>query len=245
MSFVMDEGDIVSSEDTEVIIRDARFLRDKRIVEALLFGSAKPLSAEDFTFHLGQDSQIERILAELAADYAPRGVNLIQTAGKWAFRTADDLGHILVREREEPRKLSRAALETLAIIAYHQPVTRAEIEEIRGVATSKGTLDVLLETNWVRLRGRRKTPGRPVTYGTTDVFLDHFGLQAISELPGLSELKGAGFFDGRLPPDFQVPEPSDSPNLTADEDPLDEDLFVMISEERASVTDEPLSEAEA
>jgi segregation and condensation protein B len=128
----------------------------------------------------------------------------------------------------------------LAIIAYHQPVTRAEIEEIRGVATSKGTVDVLLETNWIKLRGRRKAPGRPVTYGTTEGFLDQFGLQAIGELPGLSELKGAGFFDGRLPADFDVPEPSDSAELRSDEDPLDEDLFVLIAEERAGVSEEAL-----
>jgi len=227
-------------DEERPVQRDARYLRDKRIVEALLFASPKPLSEEDFTFHLGPDGSLDEILAELAADYAPRGVNLLRTVGKWAFRTAEDLGHLLVREREEPRRLSRAALETLAIIAYHQPVTRAEIEEIRGVATSKGTVDVLLETNWIKLRGRRKAPGRPVTYGTTEAFLDQFGLQAIGELPGLSELKGAGFFDGRLPADFDVPEPSDSAELRPDEDPLDEDLFVLIAEERAGVSEEAL-----
>ena len=227
-------------DEERPVQRDARYLRDKRIVEALLFASPKPLSEEDFTFHLGPDGSLDEILAELAADYAPRGVNLLRTAGKWAFRTAEDLGHLLVREREEPRRLSRAALETLAIIAYHQPVTRAEIEDIRGVATSKGKVDVLLETNWIKLRGRRKAPGRPVTYGTTEAFLDQFGLQAIGELPGLSELKGAGFFDGRLPADFDVPEPSDSAELRPDEDPLDEDLFVLIAEERAGATEEAL-----
>ncbi len=227
-------------DEERPVQRDARYLRDKRIVEALLFASPKPLSEEDFTFHLGPDGSLDEILAELAADYAPRGVNLLRTAGKWAFRTAEDLGHLLVREREEPRRLSRAALETLAIIAYHQPVTRAEIEDIRGVATSKGTVDVLLETNWIKLRGRRKAPGRPVTYGTTEAFLDQFGLQAIGELPGLSELKGAGFFDGRLPADFDVPEPSDSAELRPDEDPLDEDLFVLIAEEQAGATEEAL-----
>ena len=227
-------------DEERPVQRDARYLRDKRIVEALLFASPKPLSEEDFTFHLGPDGSLDEILAELAADYAPRGVNLLRTAGKWAFRTAEHLGHLLVREREEPRRLSRAALETLAIIAYHQPVTRAEIEDIRGVATSKGTVDVLLETNWIKLRGRRKAPGRPVTYGTTEAFLDQFGLQAIGELPGLSELKGAGFFDGRLPADFDVPEPSDSAELRPDEDPLDEDLFVLIAEERAGATEEAL-----
>jgi len=220
--------------------RDARFLRDKRIVEALLFASATPLAEEDFAFHLGSDAPLVELLAEISNDYATRGVNLIRTAGKWAFRTAEDLGHILIREREEPRRLSRAALETLAIIAYHQPVTRAEIEDIRGVATSKGTLDVLLESNWIKLRGRRRSPGRPVTYGTTEAFLDHFGLQSIGELPGLSELKGAGFFDGRLPAEFDVPEPSDAPGLRADEDPLDEDLFVLLAEERSAAVDDAL-----
>lgn len=228
------------ADDHRVVVRDARYLRDKRIVEALLFASANPLADADFRFHLGADAALDELLAELAADYAPRGVNLVRTAGKWAFRTAEDLGHLLVREREEPRRLSRAALETLAIIAYHQPVTRAEIEDIRGVATSKGTLDVLMESNWIKLRGRRRSPGRPVTYGTTEAFLDHFGLQAINELPGLSELKGAGFFDGRLPADFDMPEPSDAPGLRADEDPLDEDLFVLLAEERAGAVEDAL-----
>jgi segregation and condensation protein B len=220
----------VSSSTTErVLQRDALFLRNKRIVEALLFASAEPLAEAEFSFHLGPDAPLDDLLAELAADY-----------GKWAFRTAEDLGHLLIREREEPRRLSRAALETLAIIAYHQPVTRAEIEDIRGVATSKGTLDVLMESRWIKLRGRRRTPGRPVTYGTTEAFLDQFGLQAINELPGLSELKGAGFFDGRLPADFDMPEPSDSPGLRADEDPLDEDLFVLLAEERSVAAEDAL-----
>jgi len=236
------------NEDTEfedgVATRDAVFFRDKRIVEALLFASERPLAVEDFRFHLGKKAQIDAILAELAADFAPRGVNLKNVAGKWVLRTAEDLGYLLIREKQEPRKLSRAAMETLAIVAYHQPVTRAEIEDIRGVATSKGTLDVLLETGWVRLRGRRKAPGRPVTYGTTEAFLVQFGLQAITELPGLAELKGAGFFDGRLPANFNVPEPSDSSELQADEDPLEEDLFVAISEERLGAEEERL-EAEA
>jgi segregation and condensation protein B len=134
----------------------------------------------------------------------------------------------LAREKVEEKKLSRAALETLAIIAYHQPVTRAEIEEIRGVAISKGTLDVLLETSWIRLRGRRKAPGRPITYGTTDAFLMHFGLEQIGDLPGLDELKGAGLFDGRLPKGFGVPQPSDDVNLRDDEDPLEDDAPTLL-----------------
>ena len=164
---------------------------------------------------------VRRLLEELKADYAARGVNLVRVAGKWAFRTAPDLGYLMKREVVVTRRLSRAALETLAIIAYHQPVTRAEIEEVRGVATSKGTLDVLLETGWVRLRGRRRAPGRPVTYGTTEAFLDHFGLESIRDLPGLAELKGAGLLDANLPPDFEVPEPQMLAALMPDELPLD------------------------
>jgi segregation and condensation protein B len=226
---------LIGDTDRDMSIDDrVQFQNKKRIVEALLFASAQPLAEIDFLFHLGNNAPLGELLSELAAEYAFRGVNLVRTADKWAFRTAEDLGHLLVRERDEPRRLSRAALETLAIIAYHQPVTRAEIEDIRGVATSKGTLDVLLESKWIKLRGRRRSPGRPVTYGTSESFLDQFGLQSLSELPGLSELKGAGFFDGRLPADFDMPEPSDNPDLRADEDPLDEDLFVLIAEERSN-----------
>ena len=161
------------------------------------------------------------LLAQLQRDYAPRGVNLVRVAGKWALRTASDLAWLLTRESVVTRKLSRAAIETLAIVAYHQPVTRAEVEEIRGVSTSKGTLDVLLETGWVRLRGRRKAPGRPVTYGTSETFLAHFGLDVLTDLPGLDELKGSGLIDAALPADFSVPVPSDDPALREDEDPLE------------------------
>jgi segregation and condensation protein B len=147
----------------------------------------------------------------------------VRVAGKWAFRTADDLSFLLEKHAKEERKLSKAALETLAIIAYHQPVTRAEIEEIRGVQTSKGTLDVLLETGWVRPRGRRRAPGKPITYGTTETFLDHFNLDTVKDLPGLQELKGAGLLDANLPPDFKVPEPTDVAALMPDELPLEDD----------------------
>jgi segregation and condensation protein B len=146
----------------------------------------------------------------------------VRVAGKWAFRTAEDLGFLLERHAVEERRLSRAALETMAIIAYHQPVTRAEIEEIRGVHTSKGTIDVLLETGWIRPRGRRRAPGKPITYGTTDAFLSHFQLDAVKDLPGLAELKGAGLLDSSLPPDFKVPEPTDVAALMPDELPLEE-----------------------
>ncbi len=194
-----------------------------RVAEALLFAAAEPMGADEIAARLPEGSDADAVLRDLAQLYAPRGVNLVRVAGKWAFRTASDLSSSLARDRVEPRRLSRAALETLAIIAYHQPVTRAEIEEVRGVATAKGTLDVLLETGWVRLRGRRRAPGRPVTYGTTPAFLDHFGLDAVGDLPGLEEMKGAGLLEGRIPPGFLMPVPSDATTLRDDEDPLDDD----------------------
>lgn len=212
-----------------------------RVIEALLFASREPLGEDELKQRIPEGVDLQEVLQGLADAYAARGVNLVRVAGKWAFRTSSDLAGLLVREQTEPRKLSRAALETLAILAYHQPVTRAEIEAIRGVATSKGTLDVLLETGWARIRGRRKAPGRPVTYGTTGAFLEHFGLSEISDLPGLQELKGAGFFEGSLPQGFAVPAPSDDPSLREDEDPLeDENLLSPVDNPEP----EPLSEAD-
>jgi len=193
-----------------------------RMLEAMLFASAEPLTEAVMAERMPRGAEIASLLEDLQHAYASRGVNVVQVAGGWAFRTADDLAFLLSREAVEPRKLSRAALETLAIIAYHQPVTRAEIEEVRGVSTSKGTLDVLLETGWIRMRGRRRSPGRPVTYGTTPAFLDHFNLQAVDDLPGLDELKGAGLLEGTPPPGFRVPVPSDADALGADEDPLEQ-----------------------
>ncbi len=193
-----------------------------RMVEALLFASAEPVAAEDLAARLPEGADLAGLLAELKDTYSTRGVNLVQVAGKWSFRTAGDLSFLLAREAVEQRRLSRAALETLAIIAYHQPVTRADIEEIRGVATSSGTLDVLLESGWIRMRGRRKAPGRPITYGTTEAFLTHFGLDAVSDLPGVDELKAAGLLDSRVPANFSVPEPHATEDLAPDEDPLDE-----------------------
>jgi len=193
-----------------------------RLLEAMLFASSEPIDAPTLAGRLPEEIDIEAALAQLKDEYAARGVNLVCIGGKWTFRTASDLAWLLSREATETRRLSRAALETLAIVAYHQPVTRAEIEDIRGVSTSKGTLDVLLETGWVRPRGRRKAPGRPITFGTTDAFLAHFGLESLNHLPGLEELKGAGLFDGRMPSGFTMPEPSDDPALREDEDPLDE-----------------------
>ncbi len=192
-----------------------------RLLEAMLFASAAPLDEKELSARLPQGVDVRAALARLQEDYATRGVNLVRIGGKWTFRTAGDLSWLLSKEIAETRKLSRAAIETLAIIAYHQPVTRAEIEDIRGVSTSKGSVDVLLETGWIRPRGRRKAPGRPVTYGTTEAFLSHFGLDALGDLPGLDELKGSGLLDGRLPPGFSVPIPSDDPVLHEDEDPLD------------------------
>jgi segregation and condensation protein B len=207
-----------------------------RVLEALLFAAEQPLDEKTLAARLPDGVDLRALLAQLQKDYASRGVNLVRIAGKWTLRTASDLGWLLTREAVVPRKLSRAAIETLSIVAYHQPVTRAEVEEIRGVTTSKGTLDVLLETGWIRLRGRRKAPGRPVTYGTTEAFLSHFGLEALTDLPGLDELKGAGLIEGSLPVDFNVPVPSDDPALREDEDPLepgDLDLGLMPPAERA------------
>jgi segregation and condensation protein B len=193
-----------------------------RMLEALLFAAAEPLDEKSLAARLPEGTDVKALLELLSEEYAGRGVHLVKVAGKWAFRTAADLGHLMTREAAEPKKLSRAAIETLAIVAYHQPVTRAEIEAIRGVTISKGTLDVLIETGWARLRGRRRAPGRPVTYGTTEAFLEHFGLNAIDDLPGLDELKGAGFLEGRLPSGFAVPMPSDDAQLRDDEDPLED-----------------------
>ena len=192
-----------------------------RIVEAVMFAAAEPVDAMHIGTFLPEGTDVAALLTDLQANYANRGVNLVEVAGKWLFRTSEDLGYILRREKVEERKLSKAAMETLAIIAYHQPVTRAEIEDIRGVAISKGTLDQLLEIGWVRMRGRRKTPGRPVTYGTTDAFLSHFGLNEVSDLPGLQELKGAGLLDANLPPGFDIPMPKSGEELAHDEEPLD------------------------
>ncbi len=210
------EVEISASEHPELANRQLR------ILEALLFASAEPLGAAELAPHLGEAIDAEPLLLELQRQYAPRGIHLVRRADKWAFRTAVDLNFLLVREQTDNKPLSRAALETLAIIAYHQPATRAEVEEVRGVATGKGTLDLLMEAGWIRMRGRRRTPGRPVTYGTTEAFLDHFGLESLADLPGLEELKGAGLLSNRLPPNMQIPLPFDGP-LREDEDPLDPD----------------------
>ena len=210
----------VAAEDEGVSMGETR-PEELRLLEALLFASAEPLDEKTRAARLPQGVDVKAVLRQLQVEYAPRGVNLMRVAGKWAFRTANDLAWLLTKESVVPRKLSRAAIETLAIVAYHQPVTRAEVEEIRGISAAKGTVDVLLEIGWVRPRGRRKAPGRPVTYGTTEAFLSHFGLEALDDLPGLDELKGSGLLDGRLPPGFSIPAPSDDPTLREDEDPLE------------------------
>ena len=192
-----------------------------RMAEAIVFASAEPVSEKQIGQRLPEGIDVPAAMAELQQIYARRGVNLVKVGDAWAFRTAGDLAFLMSRDSVQQKKLSRAALEVLAIIAYHQPVTRAEIEDIRGVETSKGTLDTLMETEWVRMRGRRKTPGRPVTYGTTEKFLDHFALEEIRDLPGMEELKGAGLLSSRMPAGFSVPVPPADPYLLSpDEDPL-------------------------
>src|SRR5436190_4065062 len=188
-----------------------------REIEALRFAAAGPLTEADVASRLPEGADIAGGLEELVARYAGRGVVLAEVAGGWRFQTAEDLAWLMTEERDEPRRLSRAAQETLAIIAYHQPVTRAEIEAVRGVQASRGTLDVLLELGLVRMRGRRRTPGRPVTFGTTEAFLEHFGLASLADLPGAAEMKAAGLLSLDLPADFAVPDPSAAPS--------DEDLF--------------------
>jgi segregation and condensation protein B len=227
----------VAPEAQENVQQPQERPEELRLLEAMLFASAEPLDEKSLAARLPQGVDVRAALERLQEEYATRGVNLVRINGKWTFRTTSDLSWLLSKETVETRKLSRAAIETLAIIAYHQPVTRAEIEDIRGVTTSKGSVDVLLETGWIRPRGRRKAPGRPLTYGTSEAFLSHFGLDAVADLPGLEELKGSGLLDGRLPPGFAVPMPSDDPALREDEDPLepgDLDLGLAPPPERIS-----------
>ena len=168
-----------------------------RLMEALLFASSTPVPESTINERLPDDADISNLLVHLREHYKERGVNLVKIDKAWAFRTAPDLGSQLIVEREVTRKLSRAAVETLAIVAYHQPITRTEIEELRGVGLSKGTMDVLFEADWIRPKGRRRTPGRPVTWGTSEKFLDQFGLENLDDLPGIEDLKAAGLLDKR------------------------------------------------
>ena len=191
-----------------------------RMMEALLFAASEPLSEEVLASSLPEGADVARLLSELQHIYEGRGVTLVRVAAKWQFRTAPDLAFLLRKEQPEQKRVSRAAIETLAIIAYHQPVTRAEIEDIRGVALSKGTVDSLMEIGWVKIRGRKRTPGRPVTYGTTEAFLIQFGLESVSHLPGIDELKAAGFLEALPPSGFDLPSPREE--LSPDEDPYEE-----------------------
>ena len=206
---------------TERLRTEADGEGELRLLEALLFAASEPIDVATLRERMPKDADVEAMIATLQAHYAGRGINLVSVAGRWRFQTAPDLAENLVDVREAPRKLSKAALETLAIVAYHQPVTRSEIEDVRGVAVSKGTLDVLMELGWIRLRGRRRTPGRPVTYGTTEGFLAHFNLEQIGDLPGRDDLRSAGLLDPRLPKDFEMPEPRMVDELESDEDPLE------------------------
>ncbi len=183
------------STETENEVDPETWERYLRLTEALLFASAEPMTERMLANRLPEDADIKGLLKTLKGMYETRGVNLVRAGSSWAFRTATDLTEYLNKEVEVARKLNRAAIETLAIVAYHQPVTRAEIEEIRGVSISKGTMDVLMEEEWIKPRGRRQTPGRPLQWGTTDTFLDHFGLETLRDLPGVDELKAAGLLD--------------------------------------------------
>ena len=180
-----------------------------RVLEALLFAASEPLDAESMKARLPKASNLNKLLSLLKAQYENRGVNLVKTGNKWSFKTAQDLSSMMKKEKIVQRKLSKAATETLSIIAYHQPVTRAEVEDIRGVHFSPGTLDVLMELNWVRPIGRKKVPGRPIIYGTTERFLEYFQLEQVSDLPGLEELKAAGLLESRLPPNLDIKEPQE------------------------------------
>jgi segregation and condensation protein B len=227
-----DEQPAESEDDAQPGVRPEHL----RLLEAMLFAASVPLDEKTLSGRLPEDVDVKMSLRALQLEYAPRGVNLVKINSKWTFRTAGDLSWLLTKEAVVPKKLSRAAVETLSVIAYHQPVTRAEVEEIRGVVMSKGTFDVLMETGWIKPRGRRKVPGRPITYGTSEDFLSHFGLENLTDLPGLEELKGSGLLDHRLPPGFAVPMPSDDPTLREDEDPLepgDLDLGLAPPPERA------------
>lgn len=241
-----DADDMDAAKAEEALERDAadavwsaaQMAEHLRMAEALLFAAVEPLDDEAIAARLPAGADVKSLIETLTLQYENRGVVLSKAAGKYRFVTAPDVAHVLEKEKIEPKKLTRAALETLAIIAYHQPCTRADIEDVRGVAVSPGSLDQLMEIGWIRMRGRRRSaPGRPILYGTTQAFLEHFNLESVSDLPGMADLKAAGLLDARLPPGFAVPAPSD--DLAGDDI---EDL----GEETEFVTDfhteEPASE---
>lgn len=189
-----------------------------RAAEALLFAGGEPITAKALGEKLGPAVDVAAVLMKLKADYAERGVQLVEAGGAWRFQSAPDLGSLFAETREAPKRLPKAAMETLAVIAYHQPVTRAEIEDIRGVSLSRGSMELLLEIGWIRPRGRRRTPGRPLTFGTSDAFLSQFGLASLDALPGKDDLKGLGLLDPRAANALDVPRPSEE--LASDEEPL-------------------------
>lgn len=212
--------------------RDAQLAEGVRRAEAVLFAAGEPLSAEQIAEILPHGIEAGEVLMALRAVYSKRGVNLVEVAGKWRFQTAQDLSYLFVEERQVQKKLGQAALETMAIIAYGQPVTRAEIEAVRGVAVAKSVIDTLLETGWVRVRGRRKTPGLPITYGTTDKFLEHFGIESLDTLPGKADLEAEGLLTDVIPSGFQMPDEE----ALSEEDMLIGDLG-SIEDVEAFVTD--------
>lgn len=204
------EAAVDAAPEPQVEWSEEDLAEHKRMVEALLFAAAEPLDEKSIADRLPGGAAIAELVAAVAAEYEGRGIELKKVETKWRFVTAPDVAHVLQREKTTQRKLSRAALETLAIIAYHQPCTRADIEDVRGVQVAKGSLDQLLEIGWVKMRGKRRdAPGRPTLYGTTEGFLEHFGLETVQDLPGLADLKAAGLLDARLPPGFSVPSPAD------------------------------------
>ncbi|MBJ2150518.1 SMC-Scp complex subunit ScpB [Paracoccus sp. IB05] len=214
----------MSREPEEQSLFDAPPMGEQeRMVEAMLFAATEPMTVAELVKRMPHGCDPAEALAYLRKRYEGRGVHLARVGDAWAFRTAGDLGHLMVREQVETRKLSRAAIETLAIIAYHQPVTRAEIEEIRGVAVSRGTVDQLMEMEWIRFGRRRMTPGRPVTFVVTEGFLDHFGLESARDLPGLKELRSAGLLENRPMPGLDQPRDDDEEEAQSGQSELFED----------------------
>lgn len=205
-----DAAERLEADAADAVWSAAQMAEHLRMAEALLFAAVEPLDDEAIAARLPAGADVKTLIETLTLQYENRGVVLSKAAGKYRFVTAPDVAHVLEKEKIEPRKLTRAALETLAIIAYHQPCTRADIEDVRGVAVSPGSLDQLMEIGWIRMRGRRRSaPGRPILYGTTQPFLEHFNLESVTDLPGMADLKAAGLLDARLPPGFTVPAPSD------------------------------------
>ncbi len=222
--------------------RKLRMAEELRLLEALIFASAEPVSERVIAERLGEGADVPGLLEQLRAVYQGRGVELLQANGRWSFRTAPDLVDRLALEKLVPRKLSRAAIETLAIVAYHQPVTRAEIEEIRGVIVSTGTIDILLEEGWLKPRGRKQVPGRPVMWGTSNAFLDHFGLESIEDLPGIDELRAAGLLDNTRGASYST---RGADTLLFDTEEADETAEPLVTGEEGAEQPETAAAAEA